>query len=343
MDKTLFKQDSKGNIRIWQISVNGDSYTVSHGVQNGKLQHKTTLAKPKNIGRSNETTAQQQAELEANALYKKQIERECYVTDLSHPPAYLQPQLCLDASEVPHRINWDNASSTPKMDGVRAIWTPNGLQSRKGTFYSVPHLEDALHKINIPLDGEIYLHGMPLNRINGAVRKHSELTGKLEFWVFDAAVSNMTFEERFKMLETLKLPNAIKLVSPEKLLETEMQQRHDLYVKQGFEGLIIRDNKACYGFGERNPSLMKYKAFQDAEFLIVGVHADKHDDQGMLDLVTAEGQFFSARARGDNDYRRFMLNHPELFIGKYATVRYFSITEYGVPQFPVVTVIDDIK
>ena len=344
--KMLFKADSSGRIRQWDIRVVGNGYVVSHGVKGGKLQHKTTQCKPKNIGRSNETNAPEQAIIEAEALHKKMIERECYVADIDDSPAYLQPQLALDATKVGHRIPWqqDHITATPKLDGVRAIWTPKGIQSRKGTFYSVPRIEDALSKVEIPLDGELYLHGVPLNQINGAARKQCDLTDQLEFHVFDVAVPDLTFDERWEMILGLNLPigvieenaSPIKRVGIGKVTQVGLEERHRKFVELGFEGVMLRDGHANYGFGERNPSLFKYKTFHEDEFLITGVHADKHGDQGMLELITGQGTSFSSRSRGTDDYRRQMLNEPELFIGRMATIRYFAMTEYGVPQFPVV-------
>ena len=65
----LYKPDTKGNACVWSISVNDDSYTISHGKVGGKIQDKTTICAPKNVGRSNESTGSEQALKEAEAKW----------------------------------------------------------------------------------------------------------------------------------------------------------------------------------------------------------------------------------------------------------------------------------
>ncbi len=88
---------------------------VTHGLIEGKKQSKTTVAEPKNVGRSNETTAEQQAILEAQSKWQHQLDRGYFQTkeealgavdtapmkaqsfdDQGHKiiyPVYLQPKL----------------------------------------------------------------------------------------------------------------------------------------------------------------------------------------------------------------------------------------------------------
>ena len=66
---TLYGKDSKGNLRVWTIKIEGNAVTVEHGREDGKLTSKTYYTKGKNLGRSNETTPEEQAELEAQAKH----------------------------------------------------------------------------------------------------------------------------------------------------------------------------------------------------------------------------------------------------------------------------------
>jgi hypothetical protein len=44
---------------------------------------------------------------------------------------------------------------------------------------------------------------------------------------------------------------------------------------------------------------------------------------------------FQVRCKGTDEHRLYQAEHPDEFIGKQLTVRYFALTEYGIPQFPI--------
>ena len=70
----LYKKDSSGKIRYLDIIAFRDSIVQRSGVLNteNEVEH-VKKAKPKNIGKSNETTAEQQAilEVESTIISKK--------------------------------------------------------------------------------------------------------------------------------------------------------------------------------------------------------------------------------------------------------------------------------
>ena len=78
----LYKRDAKGRVRQWSVEAMHGNVHVSHGLQDGKLVMQPTSCKPKNVGKSNETTAVKQAALEAAAKHRIQIEREDYHEDV---------------------------------------------------------------------------------------------------------------------------------------------------------------------------------------------------------------------------------------------------------------------
>ena len=60
----LYKQDSKGKIRTYCIEIEGADYRMVTGLLDGKqIRTKWTTAKPKNVGRSNATSAEEQAKI----------------------------------------------------------------------------------------------------------------------------------------------------------------------------------------------------------------------------------------------------------------------------------------
>ena len=70
---TLYSKDSKGELRVWSIYTEGAEVVVKHGKLGGKVQEKRYTAEAKNQGKANETTPEQQAILEAEAKYVKQL------------------------------------------------------------------------------------------------------------------------------------------------------------------------------------------------------------------------------------------------------------------------------
>jgi ATP-dependent DNA ligase len=351
MFPTLYKRDKDGTIRRWKVLAVMDRVIVEHGVDGGAMQSKVTFASPKNVGKANETSAETQALLEAKSKWNEQVNRNGYRVkeDLDKPALFLEPMLALDATKVGHRINWDDTvMAQRKLDGVRCIWRPDveKLQSRKGTFYEAPqHIIEALRGINRPLDGELYLHGTPLNEILGASRKYKPLTDKLEFHVFDLAFDGLHFHERVNLaasiVEQLEHP-FVHMVYCDYITKDNLLPMHNQYVQEGYEGLMIRHASGFYGFGERSPDLFKYKVFKEAEFLINEVKED-NDGGAVLGLLTDEGYQFFSRPRGTLEYRSSLLDRKCL--GQMATVRYFTMTSTSkpVPQFPVVVAIGDLK
>jgi DNA ligase-1 len=347
---TLYKKDSKGKTRVWQVDATDNQITVSTGVLNGAMVHKVTKAKPKNQGRANATTAEQQALKEAIAKHEKKLKRDGYTIDQHNLDynQFIQPMLARDYHKVSHQLDWGQpVYASAKLDGVRAIWIPGkGFQSRKGTFYKVPHLEKLLRHTTINLDGELYIHGFPLNQIVRAVKKPNGNTHMLEFRVFDVVPegtdtthSPILFSKRIEFAkEAVKevRHQQIKLVHQDPILQEFVDSVHDDMVKLGYEGIMLRTD-GPYTRGQRSPDLFKYKKFLEDDFEVLGVEEDK-DGNGVF---LCDG--FKVRMKGTNEERRHHLDNPDDFIGRMLTVRYFTLTEFGKPQFPVgITLRDDI-
>jgi len=345
----------------WSLSVNEDegSWTAHSGTFGGAITDKKTSSKPKNIGKANETTAAQQAVIEATARWKKQVERKLYKEDLNDgkPPLYYEPMLALDATKCMHRLKWDVKTylTQPKLNGVRVIAYPDGeafkLQSREGVFYDVPHISEALmygfsdfqHK----LDGELYLgEGYELSDVILALKPNNENHLKLQYHVFDCIDMKAKFLRRLKCLTDAfkSIPNdePLNIVGCYRChTEAEMRSQHGHFVSQGYEGIMIRDAYGLYDPGAKNVFMFKYKEFQDQEFHIFGVEPDKDEKGGLLVLKTDNGLYegevtvdaFVSRPMGSDEYRADILANPENYIGKEATIRFSGRLKTGVPEF----------
>jgi ATP-dependent DNA ligase len=342
---TLYKIDSKGKTRVWIANVIDDTIVVHHGIDGGQLIEETTVCTSKNVGRSNATSPEQQAIAEGLALWTKKIERDGYKEDLNDTTKFIAPMLARDYSKLSHQVPDVSLYLSPKLDGVRCIWDPSkkSLISRKGLSYNIPHLLDALNDVDEILDGEIYLHGYPLNEIVAGVKRINELTPKLEFHVFDMVIGR-TYDIRDSHLQFVVRQIGspfVKLVEQVVRDKSHIQDLHNLYVTQGYEGAMIRIPTYPYEVGTRSKSLFKYKEFEEAEFPIIDVESDK--DGGAVLVCLSRGTEFRVRCRGTNERRTKQLTDKLLLVGKWVTVRYQTLTPFGVPQFGVGVSIRDYE
>lgn len=180
----LFGKDKGGKYKVWAIGTteSGD-LTIAHGQEGGKMTVKSEKIKPKNVGRANETTPEQQADLEAQGRIKKQIDKGYRHTkeELENLPvlAMLSKDHTKDGKE--ENIE-DGVFISDKLDGVRCLAKCKlvegekdiTLESRTGQPYDVPHIVEELMNIMEPgdvLDGELYVHGPSLQEITSAVKR----------------------------------------------------------------------------------------------------------------------------------------------------------------------------
>jgi len=373
---TLYIRDSKGSARAWAVRTEGARIIVSYGRVGGAVNAKVTVAKPKNIGKANETTPEQQAMLEAQSKWTKQVQREDYNEDIDQSGLQLRPMLALDYLKVPHRVKWNEAGGQPKLDGLRLTvgnrYVPNGyvpdefeMLTRKGETYHVPHLikpcSDLLNRVNeiaggtcLALDGEAYIHGMPLqNIISRAKKYHKGLTEELQYHMFDLVIPGMPFRERHAILTEAMMscdfdPTVLQRVDyVEYQDEAHMKLMHGKWVEMGYEGAMIRHLNSPYGIAQRSPDLFKYKEFHDDEFAIVDVWEDNNGN-AMFTVEARDGQQltcndhvvtgtyqFGCTPKRPHIIRKAMLVNREKYIGKWITVKYQDLTVDNVPSFPV--------
>jgi len=357
--RTLYSTDSKGKIRQWSITTNGDTYTVEHGVKDGKLQTKDTKCKAKNIGKANATTPESQAILEAQAKWTFQVNRDDYHWDVKLANRQIRPMLAMDYLKVPHRVNWEQALAQPKLDGVRLTYgrryrdeSGHEAMTRKGENYVLPHLTEPttelLALVNslcgnqcLALDGEAYIHGMSLQRIMRLVKKvRPGESEHLKYYLFDLVIPGMEFHNRHELLRrALKLydqkTNVFSLVAITKISnESTMKQVHGLYTTAGYEGLMIRHRDSEYGIAKRSPDLFKYKHFMDDEAQIIAVYPDDNGN-AMFRVKQKNGQICKVTPKRTHEERKEILVNGADYLYKWITCKFQTYTDDGVMQFPV--------
>ena len=195
MNKTLYKIDKKGNTRIWQVQVENDTIKVSTGIKDMGLTHSYTTCKPKNVGKKNETTAEQQALKEALSKYDKKINREGYAENLDTYEKPFSVQLCSNYSKTPKKCiknATDKMWFQYKLDGLKGYYKDGKMYSRKGTVYNhidknllmecqliCDELKEKFDLENPILDGELFINNnFWLEDLNSIVSGGEIITGK---------------------------------------------------------------------------------------------------------------------------------------------------------------------
>jgi len=254
----------------------------------------------------------------------------------------------------------------PKLNGVRALYQDGMFQSRDEKLWKRPvlkHLVDDLRQLNLGpavLDGELYVHGWRLQRINGAIAVNRNEpcadTLHVEFHIFDIVDPTRKFSQRWlplayglkeSTLEHCKVVTTDYVHTPE-----EMERYFHHYTSKGYEGIMLRPD-GPYEFGEtphgtqkRSETLWKYKQWQDDEFECCGItHGEGKADIGIgaLELI-ANKPFRTFPNNGghlhvfkvgtgfsDEERIKFARNPP---IGKLVRVRYLELTADGIPFNP---------
>ncbi len=352
--KTLYKKDTKGKIRQWNIVTGKDSaghyYEISFGEVDGAIQSsKTHVTSGKNIGRANETTAKEQCEAEAASLFEKQKSRKGYTESVPTERPNL-PMLAHKYSDYAHKIQWPAIASI-KIDGIRVIIDiKDGIAkctSRTGTeIVNLDHITEPLLTLgqDITLDGELYSDELSFNEIVSVVRKtksKDERIYKIFFYAFDI-VDDSTYHERVVALDLMLTGLKNSKIVPWKIMKTEedLFRFHKENVKNGQEGTMVRNLASLYQPNKRSYDLLKMKNFDDKEFEIIGYKTGvgKFKDVPTFELKTEEGFTFEAVPTGTEADRLEYLKNADTYIGKFATVKFFGYTgtKASVPRFPII-------
>lgn len=359
---TLYKRTSTGKIQTWFAEVEEGKFRSTAGFIDGKkTTTEWTICKGKNLGKANGTTPETQAIAEVDAQYKKKQEKEYFLSiDDIDQKRYFKPMLARKWGDMLDKIGHiDYVYMQPKLDGVRCIFKADGLWSRQGKpLLGTPHIHEfILDKLgdvvkNDPdfmFDGELYNHDFKddFNKIISMVRKQKPSSSDLkdaeeliQHWVYD--IPSMTTEPFSQRLEVLSsVFSSIKSDrSPLVQVETKMVKFEDIdetaleWIAQGYEGAMVRLDRPYET--ERSESLLKWKEFQDAEFLITDVLPGRGGHASIAASVifeTKSKKTFNAGILGTHEYCAKLLADKDLIIGKMGTVVFQNLTPDGIPRF----------
>ncbi len=240
--------------------------------------------------------------------------------------------------------------SMPKLNGLRCMYIPGrGFFSRDGKLWNYA----VLKHISLPspeyiLDGELYCHGMSLQKINAAVGVNrlepGEDTKKIIFFAFDLVEPKYNALTRMLLLDKIYSDNLRKTAATRvvnwEICKTriELDMCYQDYLDQGYEGQMLKSVFGSYmpqGEKERSTmNLQKRKAFLDAEFLCIGrVISDEGKCKGKLgalEFITNKGVRFEV-GTGFTDEEREEYIQPNYDFRKKATIKYLNLTDDGRP------------
>lgn len=322
-----------------------------------------TVCAGKNTGKANATSDEGQALKEANAKRKLKLEGE-YKEDISDVDSltFKEPLLAKDYKDYSDQVEYP-VWCQPKLDGVRCIVNKHGMFSRNGKpFVSAPHIFELLSPIigetDLEFDGELYNHDLKNNfdKIISLVRKSKPTTDDIleskqtvQYWIYDIRDPNNNFESRFKKLCDLMKDLAefccIQICPTLSVnSELELSTAYAEYLKDGFEGQMVRLSNAGYEF-KRSMNLLKRKEFIDEEFVILNVLEGEGNRSSMAGYMQFEinGKPFKANMQGNRELYREYLTNKDNYVGKKATIRYQNLTPDGIPRFPVVITVRDYE
>ena len=347
--ETVYKKDSKGKVRKLTINaIDGKVHQIS-GLMDGKKVEHVSTSKPKNIGKANETTITEQAVLEAAAKIKNKLDQGYFKTVAETDKEVILPMLAKSYDKESKKVDWSNAYVQPKLDGMRCIKRGTELMSRKGKDIStLPHIADEIANPHDYLDGELYAHGLTFQENMSIIKKNRPDSIKVKYHVYDVIKLNNTFIERYEWLcKIVANCKNIEIVPTFKVnSEKELNEYHQKFISEGYEGSILRWGDAGYALNQRSSNLLKYKDFIDMVYKVVDVEpSDKNPEQG---VIICEG--FKSSPDGDQLGERFtfgcgmkfahkereeILANKSDYIGQTAEIRFFEYTDDGLPRFPV--------
>lgn len=336
----------------WQTNVDGSQSTVQFS--------DPYCVYPKNVGRSNETTAEQQAYLEIERDFKKQKDKG-YAEIGQESEVLPLPMLAHKFSDRGHKVTWP-AYVQPKLNGQRMLFDGEKGWSRGGKLIiseCIAHIRGELGPLpeGMILDGELILPGNPLlQKTMTAIKKfRPELSPTLVYWVYDIVDPTRTFSERFALLQST-FPAKSGSFHSDHVVITPTQQvdnpsdvlyHHGQFVIDGFEGSMVRFDSEGYDIGHRNNQLQKVKDFVDAEFEVLDIVEGGGRFKGASIFVcrATETETFTCVMEGDMEYRRSLYTDRVAILKQkpFLTVRYQELSKDGVPIFPVGVALRETK
>lgn len=339
---------SGNNIRYWNITVENEKIIIRSGILNGK---ETKTIKNVTGDVLKKATTQWNGKKKLGYVENKALLRKPRIAPMG-------------AYELTDKRVHYPAMVQPKLDGYRGLahlTSGNQVEIKSMRMKPYQHL-DHITKIlakkiknkNIYIDGEIYLD-QPINVLRSILgrdnldedqKKMAQQIKFIVFDMFDLNKMNMPYVERFKWLKDNFGNNKNDVIE---VIECRIaknnkniEEAFEEYVKEGYEGIIVRNYDGKYKLGGKSVDVLKSKNVLKDKFIIVGYKEGTGSNKGTVvwELRCRKNtqKNFWAKPTGTRENRREMYKNREKYIGKEITIKYFDIDKNGcVTRNPVAT------
>ena len=352
-----------------EAGIVGDDYKV--------MKSKATKTVEKNVNKKNYISAEDQAGEEAKRKWVARKTEGFYGTieeavKADNKKPHFAPML---AEKYTEKLIEDSfpVMVQAKLDGIRCIVQKENdklvARSRNGKeFDTLKLILDDLIPLfdeypNLILDGELYNHNLKedFNKIISLVRKKKpaniskawmdileETKEKIQYHIYDIPQVNgpedmdteywtRTVEFVHELKTTDLWPDNLRLVQTWWCDDAErVSQIYDHHVNGGYEGSMIRLNKGYET--SRSKSLLKYKEFKDAEYLVIGIDEGDGNRSGTAKHLVCKdvdsGKVFNSNIKGSFEWYAELLENKDDYIGKMVTIQFANLTPDGIPRFP---------
>tara|TARA_R110001592_G_scaffold234679_3_gene492409 strand:+ start:48 stop:1280 length:1233 start_codon:yes stop_codon:yes gene_type:complete len=244
----------------------------------------------------------------------------------------------------------------PKLDGIRcfSIVKNKTVQMFARSGKLITNFENTLSPELIKMgdgcyDGELMGQDF-ISLMRQAYRKDSVDTSGTYLALFDflpieeweTKTSKMSCNDRYEeLLDRLADSDVnLDLVQPveREIIENDIlniKSQHDLYVKNGYEGAMIKFLDAPYKFG-RGYEVMKLKDFHDVDLKIEQLIEGTGKHSGKLGSVKVlfNGVEVQVGSGFNDSLREAVWSDPGSFIGRTIEIRYQEVTPDGSLRFP---------
>lgn len=228
----------------------------------------------------------------------------------------------------------------------------------------VPELTDFFHYLPADsfLECELYNKDIGRNQLQSIIttwkKGRHPLLEMIECYIFDIYWPEAgPFEDRYNLLcnaysryleDGYKNTKFFLFSASLAYSVSEIEDFHNHYVSEGFEGVIIRKlagppgkrttvsiKESLYKPG-RSKNMIKYKHFEDEEGTIISVYGGKGTEENLavFEMEDSDGNRFGVRPRGKFENRREWFKNPERVLGRVYTYRFFERSDKGIPIQP---------
>lgn len=279
------------------------------------------------------------------------------------------------------KLEWERLKypclSSPKIDGLRCFIKDGKPLSRSAKLLPNQHLQEQVEKyadVLEGLDGELVVGDPTSKEAFNATMTRGITTAwskpDFTYLVFDMVDAARPYVQRLKSLRELKsLPPWVTLVKQSRCdNQDEVEAMEQVYLTEGYEGLMARDPRAPYKHGRSTSAqswLVKLKRYLDAEAMVIGFTELYHNEnEAVIDargLTTRSSHQQNQVAGGimgaltcsllsdptivfgigtgfDYAERSYIWRHRHEFINRIVKFKYLphgTLEATGVPRHPV--------